>query len=287
MTLKDKIKDIKARLAVVVGEREAYWITRDVIDDAMGYTEVDMLIKGEEVLSEFMMKKLDAIVERVEKGEPIQYVLGWARFEGNRYKVTRDTLIPRPETQELVDLIISRHGNEKDLRVIDVGTGSGCIAISLARGLKFPQVSAIDISQAVLNVACENAKMLKTNVNFECRDALNLQKVDNERYNIIVSNPPYIADSERSEMENRVLDYEPSTALFVPDDDPLKFYRAIAQWGMQVLLPEGAIYYEINPRFAVEMQSMMRGLGYVDVELVEDMQAKERFVCAKIPKVKW
>ena len=171
--------------------------------------------------------------------------------------------------------------------MIDVGTGSGCIAISLARGLKFPLVSAIDISQAVLNVACENAKMLKTNVNFECRDALNLQKVDNERYNIIVSNPPYIADSERSEMENRVLDYEPSTALFVPDDDPLKFYRAIAQWGMQVLLPEGAIYYEINPRFAVEMQSMMRGLGYVDVELVEDMQAKERFVCAKIPKVKW
>lgn len=287
MILKEKIREIKVRLATVVGEREAYWMTRDIIDDVMGYNEVSMLIKGEEVLSEFVAEKLDAIVGRVEKGEPIQYVLGWARFEGNRFKVTYDTLIPRPETQELVDLIISRHGDEKDLRVIDIGTGSGCIAISLARGLKFPIVSAIDISQSALDVAQENAKALKTNVKFDCRDALNLQTVGNERYNIIVSNPPYIADSERAEMENRVLDYEPATALFVPDEDPLRFYRAIAMWGTQMLLPGGVIYYEINPRFADEMQSMMRELGYIDVELVEDMQTKERFLCAKIPKVKW
>lgn len=287
MILKEKIREIKARLATVVGEREAYWMTRDIIDDVMGYNEVDMLIKGEEVLSEFIAEKLDAIVGRVEKGEPIQYVLGWARFEGNRFKVTHDTLIPRPETQELVDLIILRHGDEKDLRVIDVGTGSGCIAISLARGLKFPIVSAIDISQSALDVAQENAKALKTNVKFDCRDALNLQTVGNERYNIIVSNPPYIADSERAEMDDRVLDYEPATALFVPDEDPLRFYRAIAKWGTQVLLPGGVIYYEINPRYAVEMQSMMQGFGYVGVEIVEDLQSKERFLCAKMPKVKW
>lgn len=287
MTLKEKIKEIKARLAVVVGEREAYWITRDIIDDVMGYTEVDMLIRGDELLSDFIMKKLNEIIERVEQGEPIQYVLGWARFEGNRYKVTRDTLIPRPETQELVDLIILRHGNEKDLRVIDVGTGSGCIAISLARGLKFPQVSAIDISQSALGVAQENAAILKTHVKFECRDALNLQRVGNERYNVIVSNPPYIADSERVNMESRVLDYEPATALFVPDEDPLRFYRAIAKWGTQVLLPGGAIYYEINPRYVEDMQLMMSVLGYIEIETIEDMQAKERFVCAKMPKVKW
>lgn len=285
MTLKEKIKDIKARLTTVVGEREAYWVTRDIIDDTMGYTEVDMLLKGEEVLSDFMLKKLDVIVERVEQGEPIQYVLGWARFEGNRYKVTCDTLIPRPETQELVDLIISRYGNEKDLRVIDVGTGSGCIAISLARGLKFPLVNAIDISNAALDVAKENAKKLKAKVKFECRDALKLQNVDNERYNIIVSNPPYIIDSERADMESCVLDYEPATALFVPDEDPLRFYRAIAEWGTLVLLPGGAIFYEINPRYAVEMSILMRDLGYVEVEVIEDMQAKERFVCAKKPKL--
>ncbi len=287
MTLKEKIKEIKARLVVVVGEREAYWITRDIIDDAMGYSEVEMLIKGDEVLSDFVKKKLDAIVERVEQGEPIQYVLGWARFEGNRYKVTCDTLIPRPETQELVDMIILRHGKEKDLRVIDVGTGSGCIAISLARGLKFPQVSAIDISQKAIDVAKDNAKSLNVKVNFECRDALRLQVENNERYNIIVSNPPYIANSERANMESNVLDYEPEMALFVPDEAPLLFYRAIALWGMQVLFPEGAIYYEINPLYSIEMQSMMRGMGYVDVEVIEDMQAKERFVCAKMPKIKW
>ena len=270
-----------------MGEREAYWITRDIIDDAMGYSEVEMLIKGDEVLSDFVKKKLDAIVERVEQGEPIQYVLGWARFEGNRYKVTCDTLIPRPETQELVDMIILRHGKEKDLRVIDVGTGSGCIAISLARGLKFPQVSAIDISQKAIDVAKDNAKSLNVKVNFECRDALRLQVENNERYNIIVSNPPYIANSERANMESNVLDYEPEMALFVPDEAPLLFYRAIALWGMQVLFPEGAIYYEINPLYSIEMQSMMRGMGYVDVEVIEDMQAKERFVCAKMPKIKW
>lgn len=282
LTLKEKIKDIKPRLATVVGEREAYWMTRDIIDDLMGYSEVDMLLKGNEVLSDFILKKLDNIVERVEQGEPIQYVLGWARFVGNRFKITRDTLIPRPETQELVDLIISRHRNEKDLRVIDIGTGSGCIAISLARGLKFPSVSAIDISQSALDVALENAKLLKTQVKFERRDALNLQAVDNERYDIIVSNPPYIADSERAKMDDRVLDYEPTTALFVPDEDPLCFYRAIAIWGTQVLLPGGVIYYEINPRYAVEMQSMMQGLGYIDIEIIEDMQAKVRFVCGKM-----
>lgn len=287
MILKDKIREIKTQLATVVGEREAYWMTRDIMDDVMGYSEVDMLIKGNELLSDFVLQKVDNIVERVEQGEPIQYVLGWARFEGNRFKVTPDTLIPRPETQELVDYIISRHGNEKDLRVIDIGTGSGCIAISLARGLKFPLVSAIDISQSALEVALENAKLLKTQVRFEHRDALNLQTIGNERYNIIVSNPPYIADSERAEMDDRVLAYEPATALFVPDEDPLRFYRAIAMWGTQVLLPGGAIYYEINPRYAIEMQSMMRGLGYIDVEVIEDMQAKERFVCGKIPNVKW
>ena len=287
MTLSEKNREIKKKLDPHVGDREAYWMARDIFDDVMGYSEVDMLVNGNEELSDFILGKLDAVVDRVVQGEPLQQVLGWARFAGNRFKVTRDTLIPRPETQELVDLIISRHGEEKDLQVMDVGTGSGCIAITLARGLKFPQVNAIDISQPALNVAQENAKMLKTKVKFECRDALNLQKVDNERYNIIVSNPPYIIDSERADMEGNVLDYEPAMALFVPDEDPLRFYRAIAKWGTMVLLPGGAIFYEINPRYAVEMLMMMRGLGYVDVEVIEDMQLKERFVCAKMPKIKW
>lgn len=265
-----------------MGEREAYWMARDIFDDVMGYSEVDMLVNGNEVLSDFILGKLDAVVDRVVQGEPLQQVLGWARFAGNRFKVTRDTLIPRPETQELVDLIISRHGEDKDLRVMDVGTGSGCIAITLARGLKFPQVSAIDISQSALDVASENAKTLKTKVNFQLRDALSLQMTStDESYDIIVSNPPYIAEYERDEMDSRVLDYEPSMALFVPNDDPLRFYRAIATFGVDALNRGGYIYYEINPLFAAEMVEMMRQLGYRDVEIVNDMQGKERILCAK------
>ena len=281
MTLLEKNREIKRRLTLVVGEREAYWMARDIIDDILGYSEVELLIKGNEVLSDFVIGKIDSVVERVERGEPLQYVLGWARFEGNRYMVTPDTLIPRPETQELVDIIISRHGEEKDLRVMDVGTGSGCIAISLARGLKFAQVSAIDISQPALEVARENAKMLKTRVNFECRDALSLTPKRGEKYDIIVSNPPYIAEYERKDMEHSVLDHEPSTALFVPNDDPLRFYRAIASFAVEALSQGGHIYYEINPLFATEMLEMMRGMGYNDIEIINDMQGRKRMLCAR------
>ena len=281
MTLLEKNREIKRRLTLVVGEREAYWMARDIIDDILGYSEVELLIKGNEVLSDFVIGKIDSVVERVESGEPLQYVLGWARFEGNRYMVTPDTLIPRPETQELVDIIISRHGEEKDLRVMDVGTGSGCIAISLARGLKFAQVSAIDISQPALEVARENAKMLKTRVNFECRDALSLTPKRGEKYDIIVSNPPYIAEYERKDMEHSVLDYEPSTALFVPNDDPLRFYRAIASFAVEALSQGGHIYYEINPLFATEILEMMRGMGYNDIEIINDMQGRKRMLCAR------
>lgn len=281
MTLLEKNREIKRRLTLVVGEREAYWMARDIIDDILGYSEVELLIKGNEVLSDFVIGKIDSVVERVERGEPLQYVLGWARFEGNRYMVTPDTLIPRPETQEIVDIIISRHGEEKDLRVMDVGTGSGCIAISLARGLKFAQVSAIDISQPALEVARENAKMLKTRVNFECRDALSLTPKRGEKYDIIVSNPPYIAEYERKDMEHSVLDYEPSTALFVPNDDPLRFYRAIASFAVETLSQGGHIYYEINPLFATEMLEMMRGMGYNDIEIINDMQGRKRMLCAR------
>lgn len=281
MTLLEKNREIKSRLTLVVGEREAYWMARDIIDDILGYSEVELLIKGNEVLSDFVIGKIDSVVERVERGEPLQYVLGWARFEGNRYMVTPDTLIPRPETQELVDIIISRHGEEKDLRVMDIGTGSGCIAISLARGLKFAQVSAIDISQPALEVARENAKMLKTRVNFECRDALSLTPKRGEKYDMIVSNPPYIVEYERKDMEHSVLDYEPSTALFVPNDDPLRFYRAIASFAIEALSQGGHIYYEINPLFATEMVEMMRGMGYNDIEIINDMQGRKRMLCAR------
>lgn len=284
MNLNQKIKELKRALIPVAGEREAYWMTRDIIEDVMGYNEVDMLLKGDEELSDFVARKIDEVAKRVLDGAPLQHVLGWARFAGNRFKVTQDTLIPRPETQELVDLIISRYGDAKDLNIIDVGTGSGCIAISLARGLKFAQVKGIDISDSALMIATENAKNLKAKVVFEHRNALSLQQVKDESYDIIVSNPPYIAESERKDMERVVLDYEPSMALFVSDEDPLVFYRAIASWGRDVLTSDGAIYFEINPRYAIGMMKMMRSMGYEEVEIVKDMQARNRILCAKNPQ---
>lgn len=283
MTLKESIKNIRSRLTPVVGEREAYWMSRDIIEDVMGYSEVDMLLKADNELSDYVEERICAITTRVECGEPLQQVLGWARFAGNRFKVTKDTLIPRPETQELVDMIIARHGESKDLRVMDVGTGSGCIAIALARGLKFAQVSAIDISPGALAVAHENAKLLRAQVDFECRDALLLQSRRGECYDIIVSNPPYIVESERSGMECRVLEHEPLSALFVPDNDALLFYRAIARWGREVLRKGGYIYYEINPLFADDMKVMMREMGYDEIEIVKDMQAQDRMLCARWP----
>lgn len=284
MTLKEKIKQIKSTLAVAIGEREAYWSVRDIIEDVLGYGEVDILLKGDDDLSDFCVAKIDKIVSRRLNGEPLQHILGWARFAGNRFMVTPHTLIPRPETQELVDMIIARNRDEKDLRVIDVGTGSGCIAITLARGLKFANVSAIDISEEALSVAKVNAGKLNVKVDFKCRDALAMHVQDDEQYDIIVSNPPYIIDSERSAMERMVLDYEPSTALFVPDDDALRFYQAIAEWGREVLVPGGSMYFEFNPLFASEMVALMQKEGYEDVEVVKDMQGRDRMLCAKFPK---
>ncbi len=281
MTLKEYITDARRRLETRVDSREAYWIARDMVEDVLGYSEVDFLLKGDEEASGFVVSKIETIVARLLEGEPLQYILGWARFAGLRFKVTPHTLIPRPETQELVDGIIHRHGSVKDLRVMDIGTGSGCIAVSLARGLRFAQVSAIDISRDALDVARENAKRLKVDVDFRLRDALTLVAESADRYDIIVSNPPYIANKERYEMEAVVLDYEPAAALFVPDDDPLCFYRSIARWGMEVLTPGGEVWYEINPLYASPMVEMMNELGYVEVELMKDMQNRDRILCAK------
>lgn len=280
MKLKDKISDIRSTLSSCIGEREAYWISRDIFEDVMRYSEVEILLKGDEELSDFVESKIDGIVARLLDGEPLQYVLGWARFAGNRFEVTRDTLIPRPETQELVDLIISQYSSSKDLKVIDIGTGSGCIAISLARGLKFSQVEALDISQGALEVAQRNSSRLKTKVKLTQGDALNMNVTQPNYYDIIVSNPPYIADKERDEMEPTVLDYEPSTALFVPDDNPLKFYTAIAKWGIGALKNKGKIYFEINPIYATEMIEMMRELNYEEVLVTKDMYGRDRFLSA-------
>jgi release factor glutamine methyltransferase len=216
------------------------------------------------------------------KNEPIQYIFGSARFYGNSLKVTHATLIPRPETEELVALI-DKENRETDLRVLDVGTGSGCIAITLARVLRFPIVDAIDISEDALAVAQENAQSLRVNVNFKKGDALAMEMPKTPIYDIIVSNPPYIADKEREDMSQNVLQYEPHTALFVPDNDPLRFYRAIGDYGTKALKGGGRLYFEINPLYVEEMRAMLDAMGYKEIRVVRDLPGKERMMVAVKP----
>lgn len=276
--LSQTIANIRHRLSDKYAKGEIDAFVRIIFRQLMRYEPVDILLHKDSVLSGFIVGKIDKVVDELLKNRPIQYIFGQTYFCGHTFKVDESTLIPRPETEELVDWIVDDN-KKNDLRVLDCGTGSGCIAVSLALALKFAVVDAIDISDGALSVARSNAEALKADVAFAKRDILTLSG-DACRYDIIVSNPPYIADSERKTMEPNVLDYEPATALFVPDADPLRFYRAIARYGLGALRQNGRLYFEINSRFSAEMRQMLEAMGYTDVEVRPDISRRPRFVRA-------
>ena len=260
------------------GEVEAIW--RILIDKWMHYTPVDVVLRGTSELPEPVEDKLRDALPRLCNYEPVQYVVGSASFHGLDIEVNRHTLIPRVETEQLVDMIIDRHGAEQDLRVLDVATGSGCIALSLARWLPFAQVEALDISAEALAVARRNARALHCKVTFREADILTLEPPVQPCHDIVVSNPPYIAAHEAEAMEPNVLRYEPHLALFVPDDDALLFYRAIARYAEASLVNGGCLYFEINPLFARQTADMLAGAGFTDVQIVRDLYGRERFASA-------
>lgn len=277
--LKSVLQSIRQRLAPKYGDGEAREMGRIIFENLKGWSPVDLAIRQDEEISEFIRQKVDQVVDRLLNDEPIQQIFGVADFYGMKLKVTPDTLIPRPETEELVDLIV-KDNQQKDLRVLDCGTGTGCIAIALKRNLPFPEVTAIDISDKALAVARENAKNLRAQVDFRHADMIRLpESLDGKQFDVIVSNPPYIAEHERAAMDRNVLDYEPATALFVPDSDPLKFYRAIleaAKDGMAA--PNGKLYFEINPLYADQLQALATRLGFADIQLIRDTDGKQRFL---------
>lgn len=282
ITLAQIIDDVMSHLTPLYGQREAQWMVRIIMENIKGYLPVDVVLHRDEVLSDFIVGKIEDVTNRLLKNEPIQYIFGSARFYGNSFKVTHATLIPRPETEELVALI-DKENRDTDLRVLDVGTGSGCIAVTLARVLRFPIVDAIDISEDALAVAQENAQLLRVKVNFKKGDALAMEKPNTPIYDIIVSNPPYIADKEREYMSQNVLRYEPHTALFVPDNDPLRFYRAIGDYGTKALKGGGRLYFEINSLYVEEMRAMLDVMGYKEIRVVRDLLGKERIMVAVKP----
>ncbi|MDE5970630.1 MAG: peptide chain release factor N(5)-glutamine methyltransferase [Muribaculaceae bacterium] len=240
----------------------------------------DILVRGDDEASEFVIQQTEQAVDKVLNGEPVQYIFGKAHFYGLIVNVSPATLIPRPETAELVDLIVDKYKDKSDLRVFDIATGSGCIAVALARNLPFSQVDAIDISEKALEVAKSNNELLRTKVNFCEGDILALNQPTSPIYDIIVSNPPYIARREANEMSSVVLDHEPDIALFVPDDDPLKFYKPISKYAIDALKPGGTIYFEINPLFADDLKKFMLAQSWKSVDIVRDMQRNNRFIIA-------
>lgn len=284
-TIATVYRDIISRLSPSLGDGESRAAARVIMEDVRGATPTDLVVNGDRTVEPPTLGRIYDIVARIISGEPVQYAVGSARFYGMDFTVTPDVLIPRPETEGLVDMIVSQWSGRDDLRVLDCGTGSGCIAIALARNLPFSAIDAIDISNAALKVAEENSRRLKTSVGFYRRDILKLTPPDAPLYDIIVSNPPYIARDEAAAMDDRVLGYEPAGALFVPNDNPLIFYRAISAYAVKALKAGGRLYFEINPRFRDAMTAMLADDGFTDIDTRRDYLGRYRFVSASKPAI--
>lgn len=269
---------LRNALRPIYGRGETEAIIRIIFHYLKGWDTTDMLIHESEPLSPFVKSEIDNILSRLLRHEPIQYITGEARFHGLDLTVTPDVLIPRPETSELVDIIADDAGDREDLRVLDIATGSGCIAIALARTLRFAQVTAMDVSEKALEVAQRNNVNLKTHVSFIHADIFKWEPAS--AYDIIVSNPPYIDESEKKYMEPNVTEYEPARALFVPDSDPLIFYRRIATIASGALTQDGTLYLEINPRHDSELSGLLSTSGFSNVDIIRDTFGKNRFIRA-------
>lgn len=289
------------RLTVIYNEREAQAIVRTVLDALFGMSLTDICLGKVTQLSADDTTRLEKIMQRLEKSEPVQYVLGAEWFAGRLFDVAPGVLIPRPETEELVKWTCDeakekeKEDNSKEERgkeekevskkgeevphpsILDIGTGSGCIAITVALALPQARVTAWDISTDALAIAAGNAHRLGASVRFEHQDALSAPD-DEERWDVIVSNPPYICDRERADMSDNVLSYEPELALFVPDSDPLLFYRAIARYASKALKPGGRLLFETNTAYAHEVAQVMADEGFTAIEVRNDCFGKPRMV---------
>ena len=271
---------------------EARAVTALLCEELFAMRFTDVIIEPNAPCPEGLDSKIERVVQEVNAGRPVQYIVGYTEFGNLRFKVQEGVLIPRPETEELVEWIASeadaikeathRHsGSQEPLRILDIGTGSGCIAVSLAALLDNAEVVAIDLSEQALRMAAENARMNHTEITFIQHDILSdtlPEVLASQSFDLIVSNPPYVTESERTQIQANVLEYEPEMALFVSDEDPLKFYRAIARHGRHLLKQGGALYFEINEQFGTETARMLQQEGYVGTKVRRDIFEKERMV---------
>lgn len=271
------INNIRQELKSVYSESETDALIRIIALDLLKINNTTFFLRDAVSLTPAQTTLLDNCIKRLKKNEPIQYIIGEAPFCELTFKVNPSVLIPRPETSELIQWITTECSITKPCRILDAGTGSGCIAISLARKLPHAEVTAWDISREAIETAKSNNELNNTEVLFQERDILTFTPKD-EKFDIIVSNPPYIKEKEKTTMESNVLDWEPALALFVPDNDPLLFYRTIAEKAKKMLTSRGKLFFEINREHGAEICDMLSSLGYSDVELRKDFAENDRMV---------
>ena len=282
-TLRQLTDSLSADLTRLYPAEEAQAIAGQVLEHLLHLTPLQRRMQALELVSEEVLQALEPLRAQLLRHEPLQYVLGTAHFAGLELEVTPATLIPRPETEELVQLIAREHQGRTGLHVLDVGTGSGCIAVALARTLPGSHVTAVDVSGEALAVAGRNAARYAPAVQLQQLDILREVPRLPAPLDVLVSNPPYVLETERELMRPNVLDYEPATALFVPNHDPLLFYRRIAELGPALLRPGGGIYFEINEQYGPQTQALLTELGYAQAATHADLFGKHRMVRATWP----
>ena len=286
MTIRETKIYIRTELSGFYPENEITSFINIIFSDIFNISSVELILKDDSFLTNKDVEILKDVLTGLKAYEPLQYITGYTEFYGLRINVNKHVLIPRPETEELVDLIIKENKEREMLSILDIGTGSGCIAISLAANLPDSKVTALDISSEVLNVTKSNTSannvkvsLIQGNILESLSDYVAFEKrLTNQKFDIIVSNPPYVTFSEKELMEKNVLDYEPELALFVKDKEPLIYYVAISRFAKQHLAPRGKLYFEINENFGNEVKDLLLSAEFKDVELIKDINGKDRIV---------
>lgn len=279
MNFREVIGFIKSELSGFYPDQEIDAMYRIIFSCLLGFSQYDLIVRATDIIPEKTELQIYDIIQQLKGGKPIQYILGETEFYGLKFKVDQRVLIPRPETEELVDWIIKDSKSFSNPKILDIGTGSGCIAISLAKFIQNSDVSALDISNEAMYIARENGNINGVSINYIKHDILHPNISGDIKYNIIVSNPPYVTLQQKDMMHKNVLDYEPEIALFTPDDDPLLFYKAITKFASIHLTGNGLLYFEINEDLGKETLKIMRGYGF-DAEIRKDINEKDRMIKA-------
>jgi release factor glutamine methyltransferase len=279
----NEFNHIVSKLGSLYDQQEATAITYVLFEDLLGINKREIFVSDSSRLTKTDHQKLKQAVTELMDHKPVQHVVGFAHFMDLKFKVNQEVLIPRPETEELVHLVVNDY-NDQHLHILDIGTGSGCIAISLKKYLPQAEITAVDISAHALETARENAALNHLEVHFMQMNILDEKewvKLGDQSFDLIVSNPPYVTQADKEKMQRNVLDFDPDLALFVPEDNPLIFYKSIADFSKEYLAAEGKMYFEINESLGIETKLLFKNSGFKVVEVLKDIFGKDRMLRLK------